>query len=33
VHDRNPRAFSAKVKGYTPAQSWFTDLTTVTMAD
>jgi len=31
VHDRNPRAFSPKVKGYTPAQSWFTDLTTVTI--
>jgi ABC-type transport system substrate-binding protein len=31
VHDRNPRAFSSKVKGYTPAQSWFTDLTTVYM--
>jgi ABC-type transport system substrate-binding protein len=29
VHDRNPRAFSPKVKGYTPAQSWFNDLTTV----
>lgn len=32
VHDRNPRAFSASVKGYTPAQAWFTDLTTVYMA-
>jgi ABC-type transport system substrate-binding protein len=31
VHDTNPRAFSKKVKGYTPAQSWFTDLTTVTV--
>ncbi len=29
VHDRNPRAFASYVKGYTPAQSWFTDLTTV----
>ncbi|WP_337188991.1 ABC transporter substrate-binding protein [Phenylobacterium sp.] len=29
VHDVNPRAFSPKVKGYTPAQTWFTDLTTV----
>ncbi|WP_157219563.1 ABC transporter substrate-binding protein [Flavisphingomonas formosensis] len=29
VHDVNPRAFSPKVKGYTPSQSWFTDLTTV----
>ena len=32
VHDRNPRAFSKAVKGYTPAQSWFNDLTTVYMA-
>ena len=31
VHDVNPRAFSPKVKGYTPAQTWFTDLTTVYM--
>lgn len=29
VHDVNPRAFSPKVQGYTPAQTWFTDLTTV----
>lgn len=29
VHDVNPRAFSPRVKGYTPSQSWFTDLTTV----
>jgi peptide/nickel transport system substrate-binding protein len=29
VHDVNPRAFAPKVKGYTPAQTWFTDLTTV----
>lgn len=29
VYDVNPRAFSPKVKGYTPAQSWYTDLTTV----
>jgi peptide/nickel transport system substrate-binding protein len=33
VHDRNPRAFASNVKGYTPAQSWFTDLTTVYIAD
>ncbi len=33
VHDRNPRAFAAKVRGYTPAQSWFTDLTTVYIAE
>ena len=31
VHDKNPRAFAASVKGYTPAQSWFNDLTTVWM--
>jgi ABC-type transport system substrate-binding protein len=31
VHDRNPRAFAPGLKGYTPAQSWFTDLTTVYM--
>jgi ABC-type transport system substrate-binding protein len=31
VHDLNPRAFSKKVEGYTPAQSWFTDLTRVTL--
>lgn len=31
VHDRNPRAFSSAVSGYTPAQSWFTDLTTITV--
>jgi ABC-type transport system substrate-binding protein len=29
VHDRNARAFAPSVKGYTPAQQWFTDLTTV----
>ena len=31
VHDLNPRAFSKKVEGYTPAQSWFTDLTRVSL--
>ncbi len=31
VHDLNPRAFTAKLKGYIPAQSWFTDLTQVTV--
>jgi peptide/nickel transport system substrate-binding protein len=31
VHDVNPKAFSAAVKGYTPAQAWYTDLTTVWM--
>lgn len=33
VHDRNPRGFSSHVAGYTPAQSWFNDLTTVSMED
>ncbi len=31
VHDRNPRAFSPHVKFYIPAQSWFTDLTAISM--
>ena len=31
VHDRNPRAFSPHVKGYIPAQSWFTDLAAISM--
>ena len=31
VHDRNPRAMTKKVKGFTSAQSWFQDLTTVYM--
>lgn len=29
VHDVNPRAFAPSVQGYTPSQSWYTDLTTV----
>jgi len=29
VHDLNPRAMSAKVKGFVPPQSWFVDLTQV----
>jgi ABC-type transport system substrate-binding protein len=29
VHDLNPRAMSKRVHGYTPAQSWFNDLTLV----
>ena len=29
VHDLNPRAMSRRVRGFTPAQSWFQDLTTV----
>ena len=32
VHDLNPRALSAKVKGFHPAQSWFQDLTQITIA-
>ena len=31
VHDRNPRAMTKKVKGFTSAQSWFQDFTTVEM--
>ena len=31
VHDLNPRAFSKNVQGFTPAQSWFVDLTTVSL--
>ena len=31
VHDRNPRAMTKKVKGFTSAQSWFQDFTTVDM--
>ena len=30
VHDRNPRAMTKKVKGFTSAQSWFQDFTSVT---
>jgi len=32
VHDLNPRALSASVGGFHPAQSWFQDLTQITMA-
>jgi ABC-type transport system substrate-binding protein len=32
VHDLNPRAISKKVQGFQPVQSWFVDLTTITMA-
>jgi peptide/nickel transport system substrate-binding protein len=32
VHDLNPRAMSAKVKGFVPPQSWFVDLTQVSVA-
>jgi peptide/nickel transport system substrate-binding protein len=31
VHDLNPRAMSRKVKNFVPVQSWFTDLTRVTV--
>jgi peptide/nickel transport system substrate-binding protein len=31
VHDQNPRAMSAKVKGFQPAQSWYQDFTKVTV--
>jgi len=31
VHDLNPRAMSPKVKGFVSPQSWFVDLTTVSM--
>jgi ABC-type transport system substrate-binding protein len=31
VHDLNPRAMSAKVKGFHPAQSWYQDFTQVTV--
>jgi ABC-type transport system substrate-binding protein len=31
VHDLNPRAMSAKVKGYVSPQSWFLDLTQVSV--
>jgi ABC-type transport system substrate-binding protein len=31
VHDLNPRAMLAKVKGFRPAQSWFQDFTGVYM--
>ena len=31
VHDLNPRAFSKNVQGFQPAQSWFVDMTTVSL--
>jgi ABC-type transport system substrate-binding protein len=31
VHDLNPRAMSKKVQGFQPVQSWFVDLTNVTV--
>jgi peptide/nickel transport system substrate-binding protein len=33
VHDLNPRAMSPKVKGFIQAQSWFQDLTRVSVTD
>ncbi|MBR0645726.1 ABC transporter substrate-binding protein [Plastoroseomonas hellenica] len=32
VHDLNPRAMSPRVRGFTQAQSWFQDLTPITIA-
>jgi peptide/nickel transport system substrate-binding protein len=32
VHDLNPRAMARKVTGFQPVQSWFVDLTTVSIA-
>jgi len=32
VHDVNPRALSPKVKGFVQAQSWFQDLTPVSVS-
>jgi hypothetical protein len=32
AHDLNPRAMTAQVKGYVQAQSWFPQLTSVSMA-
>jgi len=32
VHDLNPRAMSPRVRGFVQAQSWFQDLTPITMA-
>jgi len=31
VHDRNPVAYSKKVKGFVQAQSWFQDYTKIYM--
>jgi len=31
VHDLNPRAISKRVQGFVSAQSWFLDLTLVSM--
>jgi peptide/nickel transport system substrate-binding protein len=32
VHDLNPRALSPRVKGFVQAQSWFQDLTPISVA-
>jgi hypothetical protein len=32
AHDLNPRALSPKVRGFVQAQSWFQDLTPITVA-
>jgi peptide/nickel transport system substrate-binding protein len=32
AHDLNPRAMSARVKGFVPPQSWFVDLTQVSVS-
>jgi ABC-type transport system substrate-binding protein len=32
VHDLNPRAMSKRVKGFVPVQSWFVDLTRISLA-
>ena len=31
VHDMNPRSMSKKVKGFQPVQSWFLDLTQISV--
>ena len=31
AHDMNPRAMSARVKGFVQSQSWFQDLTPISM--
>ena len=31
AHDLNPRAMSSRVKGFVPPQSWFVDLTSVSL--
>ena len=31
VHDLNPRAMTTKVKGFVQPQSWFVDLTLVSL--